>query len=73
MMFILVPSINLVDNNAYLNGNLKRKRPENEETKIKPTTKDERVSICQLSSISEISYKLLFTSCVLKLYNITLK
>jgi hypothetical protein len=41
-----VPSIDLVDNNAYLNGNVKRKRTENEETTtIKPTTKEERVRI----------------------------
>ncbi len=37
-----VPSINLVENNAYLNGNIKRKRTDNEETP-KPTSKEERV------------------------------
>ena len=44
-MFVIVPSLNLVDSNAYLNGSLKRKRPENEETTTKPTSKEERVSI----------------------------
>ena len=34
--------INLVENNAYLNGGAKRKRTENEETP-KPTSKEERV------------------------------
>ncbi len=39
-----VPSINLVDNNAYLNGNVKRKRTENEETTTtKSASKEERV------------------------------
>ncbi len=51
MMFTLVPSINLVDNNAYLNGNLKRKRTENEETTVKPTTKEERVRNINLKGL----------------------
>jgi hypothetical protein len=44
-MFTLVSSINLVDNNAYLNGNIKRKRTENEETTTKSSSKEERVRI----------------------------
>lgn len=48
------PSINLVENNAYLNGNVKRKRPDNAEattatttttTTAKPTTKEDRVRL----------------------------
>lgn len=35
------PSIDLVENNAYLNGNLKRKRTE-ENVETKPSTKEER-------------------------------
>jgi len=47
-----VPSINLVDNNAYLNGNVKRKRTENEETttKTKSTTKEERKRAMRVES-----------------------
>lgn len=39
-----VPSINLVENNAYLNGSVKRKRMDNEEQEAatKATTKEER-------------------------------
>jgi pescadillo protein len=40
-----ISSINLVDNNAYLNGNVKRKRTENEETTTTTTTKEQRVRI----------------------------
>ncbi|CAF3891872.1 unnamed protein product [Rotaria sp. Silwood2] len=43
-------SIDLVDNNAYLNGNLKRKRTENEETTTKPTTKEERKQAMRVES-----------------------
>ncbi len=39
-----IPSINLVENNAYLNGNIKRKRTDNDETP-KPPSKEERVRI----------------------------
>jgi len=44
------PSINLVENNAYLNGSLKRKRPENEETVTKPTSKEERKQAMRVKS-----------------------
>ncbi len=43
-----VPPINLVENNAYLNGGVKRKRTENEETP-KLTSKEERVRIKSIS------------------------
>ena len=42
------PSIDLVENNAYLNGNVKRKRTDNEEsttTTTKSSTKEDRVGI----------------------------
>ena len=39
-----VPSINLVENSAYLNGNIKRKRTDKEEPAVKPMSKEERVS-----------------------------
>jgi len=45
-----VPSINLVENNAYLNGSLKRKRTENEETTTKPTSKEERKQAMRVKS-----------------------
>jgi len=45
-----VPSINLVENNAYLNGNLKRKRPQNEETTPKPATKEDRKRAMRVES-----------------------
>jgi len=46
-----VSSINLVDNNAYLNGNLKRKRTENEETTTtKLTTKEDRKRAMRVES-----------------------
>ncbi|CAF4308071.1 unnamed protein product, partial [Adineta steineri] len=48
-----VPSINLVENNAYLNGNLKRKRKDEEETPpppAKPTTKEQRKQAMRVES-----------------------
>ncbi|CAF1276476.1 unnamed protein product [Adineta steineri] len=47
-----VPSINLVENNAYLNGNLKRKRKDEEETPVpaKPTTKEQRKQAMRVES-----------------------
>lgn len=44
-MCFSAPSIDLIENNAYLNGKLKRKRTENEEPTPKPATKEERVRI----------------------------
>jgi len=48
---VSVPSINLVDNNAYLNGNIKRKRTENEETTTtKSATKEDRKRAMRVES-----------------------
>jgi len=48
---VSVPSINLVDNNAYLNGNVKRKRTENEETTTtKSATKEDRKRAMRVES-----------------------
>ncbi|CAF1481979.1 unnamed protein product [Rotaria magnacalcarata] len=44
------PSIDLVNSNAYLNGSLKRKRTENEETAPKITTKEERKRAMRVES-----------------------
>jgi len=46
------PSIDLVENNAYLNGNVKRKRTDNEEstTTTKPSTKEDRKRAMRVES-----------------------
>jgi hypothetical protein len=38
---VLVASIDLVESNAYLNGSIKRKRPDTDETTAKMASKDE--------------------------------
>lgn len=43
--FLSASSLNLPENNAYLNGTIKRKRPEAEEPTPKLLTKEERVRL----------------------------
>lgn len=42
-------AIDLVENNAYLNSNVKRKRPDNEQPATTTTTKEDRVRFDKIS------------------------